>query len=190
MLHSKREHQSSFEFVCIEELVPQNHLLRQIDKYIDFSFILDKVRHMYSESKGRPSIDPVMLFKMIFVGYLFGIRSERQLELEIQTNVAYRWFLGLGLTDRVPDHSTISWNRRTRFHETNVFQEIFDEILLQAVKHRMVAGRVLMTDSTHIKANANKRKFVTETVKQKSRDYLNELDEAVEEDRKKNGKKL
>lgn len=190
MLHSKKENQSTFEFVCIEELVPENHLLRKIDKYIDFGFILDKVRHLYSESNGRPSIDPVLLFKMIFVGYLFGIRSERQLEIEIQTNIAYRWFLGLGLTDRVPDHTTISWNRRTRFKDTNVFQEVFDEVLLQAVKHRMVAGRVLMTDSTHIKANANKRKFVTETVKQNTRKYLQELNEAVEEDRKQHGKKL
>ncbi|RAP20876.1 hypothetical protein C2W64_03787 [Brevibacillus laterosporus] len=62
-----------------------------------------------------------MLFKMIFIGYLYGIRSERQLEREIQTNVAYRWFLGLSLLDRVPDHSTISWNRRNRFKDTPIF---------------------------------------------------------------------
>ena len=190
MLRSNRESQSTFEFVCIEELVPENHLLRLIDKSIDFSFILEKVRHLYCENNGRPSIDPIVLFKMIFIGYIFGIRSERQLELEIQTNVAYRWFLGLGLTDKVPDHSTISWNRRKRFIGTDIFQEIFDEIVLLAIKHRMVAGRVLMSDSTHIKANANKRKFVTETVKQNTRDYVQELDEAVEADRKHHGKKL
>ncbi|MFS8215926.1 transposase, partial [Paenibacillus sp. S29] len=74
---------------------------------------------------GRPAIDPTVLFKMIFLGYFYGIRSERQLEREIQTNLAYRWFLGLGLTDKVPDHTTISWNRRTRFKDTTIFQDIF-----------------------------------------------------------------
>ncbi|KAF6562521.1 transposase, partial [Paenibacillus sp. EKM206P] len=74
--------------------------------------------------------------------YFYGIRSERQLEREIQTNLAYRWFLRLGLTDKVPDHTTISWNRRTRFKDTTIFQDIFDEIVLQAISHRMVGGRV------------------------------------------------
>ncbi len=141
-------HQSEFEFVSIEELVPEDHLLRKINRHIDFSFIHEKVRPYYCEDNGRPPIDPVILFKMIFIGYLYGIRSERQLEQEIRTNVAYRWFLGLKLTDRVPDHTTISLNRCTRFMDSNIFQEIFDEIVLQAMKHRMVSGRVLMTDST------------------------------------------
>ncbi len=83
------------------------------------------------------------------------------MEQEIQTNVAYRWFLGLGLTDKVPDHTTISWNRRTRFKDTPVFQDIFDEIVLQALQHKMVGGRVLMSDSTRIKANTNKHKNPT-----------------------------
>lgn len=130
------------------------------------------------------------LFKMIFLGYFYGIRSERQLEREIQTNLAYRWFLGLGLTDRVPDHSTISWNRRTRFKDTNIFQDIFDEIVLQAIQHRMVGGRVLITDSTHVKASANKHKYPKEQVLQNTRDYINELNAAVEADRKAHGKKL
>lgn len=99
----KRETQNEVEFVMIEELVPQDHLLRKVDKYIDFSFINEKVRPLYSENNGRPS-DPTMLFKMMFIGYFYGIRSERQLEREIQTNIAYRWFLGLKLTDPVPDH--------------------------------------------------------------------------------------
>ena len=99
MLRSNKEKQTAYEFVSIEELVPQNHMLRKIDKYIDFSFILEKVKPYYCEDNGRPSVDPVLLFKMIFLGYFYGIRSERRLEQEIQTNVAYRWFLGLGLTD-------------------------------------------------------------------------------------------
>ncbi|MFD1956560.1 IS1182 family transposase [Paenibacillus thailandensis] len=189
MLRSNRDKQQNYEFVTIEDLVPADHMLRKIDKYIDFSFIDEKVRHLYCQDNGRPAIDPLVLFKMIFLGYFYGIRSERQLEREIQTNIAYRWFLGLGLTDRVPDHTTISWNRRTRFKDTSVFQDIFDEIVLQAISHRMVGGRVLISDSTHIKANANKHKYTKEQVQQNTRDYLDELNAAIEADRQAQGKK-
>jgi transposase len=134
MLRPNREKQQSYEFVSIEDLVPGDHLLRKIDKYIDFSFIDEKVRPLYCADNGRPAIDPVILFKMIFLGYFYGIRSERQLEREIQTNLAYRWFLGLGLTDKVPDHTTISWNRRTRFKDTN-FPRIFSTRLFSKPFH-------------------------------------------------------
>lgn len=190
MLRSNREKQQAYEFVSIEELVPQDHLLRKVDKYIDFSFIDEKVRPLYCADNGRPAIDPVVLFKMIFLGYFYGIRSERQLEREIQTNLAYRWFLGLGLTDKVPDHTTISWNRRTRFKDTHIFQDIFDEIVLQAIEHRMVGGRVLVSDSTHVKANANKHQYTKQQVLQNTREYMDELNGAVEADRKAHGKKL
>ncbi|MGF6948597.1 transposase [Neobacillus sp. B4I6] len=137
-------------------MVPDNHLLRLIDKYIDLSFLLEKVRPYYSDDNGRPS-DPTILFKMMFIGYIYGIRSERQLQREIEMNVAYRWFLGLKFKDPVPHDSTISWNRQHRFKGTDIFQEIFDEIVLQAMNHKMEGGRVLFSDSTHLKANANKR---------------------------------
>lgn len=189
LFHTRSNTQNEVEFVCLEDLVPQDHLLRKIDKYIDFSFIIDKVRPYYCEDNGRPSLDPLVLFKMMFVGYFFGIRSERQLEKEIQMNLAYRWFLGLKISDPVPHHSTISWNRRTRFKDTNIFQEIFDEIVLQAMNHRMVGGRALFTDSTHLKANANKHKFTREEVEVEVRDYVEELNQAIEEDRKQHGKK-
>lgn len=189
MLRSNRDQQQHYELVSIEDLVPADHMLRKIDKYIDFSFIEAKVRHLYSQDNGRPAIDPLVLFKMIFLGYFYGIRSERQLEREVQTNIAYRWFLGLGLADRVPDHTTISWNRRTRFKDTSVFQDIFDEIVLQAVSHRMVGGRVLISDSTHVKANANKNKFTREQVHQHTRDYVDELNAAVDAERQSHGKK-
>lgn len=138
-------------------------MLRKIHKHIDFSFILEKVRPYYCEDNGRPSVDPIMLFKMMFIGYLYGIRSERQLEQEIQLNMAYRWFVGLGLTERVPDHSTLSLNRE-RLQDTQVVQEIFDHIVYKAIELRMVAGRVLVTDSTHLKASANKRKLIKKEV--------------------------
>jgi transposase len=188
MLKSKESSQNEYEFVSIDELVPENHLLRLIDKYIDLSFILEKAKPYYSEDNGRPT-DPLLLFKMMFIGYFYGIRSERQLEQEIKMNVAYRWFLGLKFRDPVPHHSTISWNRQHRFKDTNIFQEIFDEIVLKAINHKMVGGRVLFTDSTHLKANANKHKFTKEEVEVETREYFEELNKAVEEDRKAHGKK-
>jgi transposase len=188
MLKSKEMSQNEYEFISIDELVPENHLLRLIDKYIDLSFILEKTQSYYSQDNGRPT-DPLLLFKMMFIGYIYGIRSERKLEQEIKMNVAYRWFLGLKFRDPVPHHSTISWNRQHRFKNTNIFQDIFDEIVLLAMNHKMVGGRVLFTDSTHLKANANKNKFTREEVEVETREYFNDLNKAVEEDRLKHGKK-
>jgi IS5 family transposase len=126
---------------------------------------------------------------MLFLGYLYGIRSERQLEQKIKVNMAYRWFLGLGVTGKVPHHSTISFNRVKRFQGSNVFQDIFDRIVEQAMKHGLIEGRVLFTDSTHIKANANKMKYTTEQISEATKEYMEELNLAVEADRKAHGKK-
>lgn len=189
MLTEQREKQSELEFISIEDLVPRDHLLRKIDKTIDFEFIRDKVRDLYCAGNGRPSIDPVILFKMLFIGYLHGIRSERQLVRDIQVNVAYRWFLGLGLRDKVPDASTLSQNRRRRFSESTIYQDIFDEIVFQAMKKNMVGGRVLYTDSTHLKASANKNKFIEKEAKKSTRDYLNDLEQDIDKDRKDHGKR-
>ncbi|MDL2314343.1 transposase, partial [Desulfovibrio sp. OttesenSCG-928-C14] len=106
MLKPRTAQQSKMEIVCIGDLVPANHLLRKIAKAIDFEFIRDKVKDLYCEDNGRPAIDPVLLFKMLFIGYLFGIRSERQLVREVEVNIAYRWFLGLGISDPVPHATT------------------------------------------------------------------------------------
>jgi transposase len=144
-----------------------------IDKHIDFSFILEKIQSYYSEDNGRPT-DPLILFKMMFIGYIYGIRSKRQLDQQIKMNVAYRWFLSLKFQDPVPHHSTISWNRQHRFKDTEIFQEIFDEIVLQAMNHKMVGGRVLFTDSTHLKANTNKNMFTKEEVEVETRDYFDD----------------
>ena len=189
MLKDKPPIQSSLEFVSIDELVPKDHLLRKIDKVIDFNFIHDLVKDLYCADNGRPALDPTLLFKLLFIGYLYGVRSERQLIREVQVNVAYRWFLGLGLTDKVPDASTLSQNRRRRFNDSDVYQQIFDEIVLQAMRKRLVSGKVLYTDSTHLKANANKNKWVKGEAQSSSRDYLKALEEAVEEDRAQHGKK-
>lgn len=177
------------ETVTLDQLVPQNHLLRLIDRHIDFVFIREQTASLYSADNGRPAIDPVLLFKMLFIGYLFGIRSERQLVREIEVNVAYRWFLGLKLTDKVPDASTLSQNRRRRFAGSGIEQAIFDQIVAQAIEHGLVSGRVLYSDSTHLKASANKRHFHLHQVPQKPAQYLAELNAAVEADREAHGKR-
>ena len=189
MLIDKDTRQISMEFVSIEELVPKDHLLRKIDKAIDFGFIREKVRSLYCADNGRPAIDPVVLFKMLFIGYLFGVRSERQLVRDIQVNVAYRWFLGFCLTDKIPDASTISQNRRRRFCESTIYQDIFDEIVVQAINRKMVDGSVLYSDSTHLKANANKNKFEVRDVQKSTRDYIERLEEDIATDREAHGKK-
>lgn len=189
MLKDRAPSQSELEFVCIDELVPKDHLLRKVDKKIDFSFIHELVKDLYCADNGRPALDPTLLFKLLLLGYLFGIRSERQLIREVQVNVAYRWFLGLTLTDKVPDASTLSQNRRRRFNDSDVYQQIFDEIVLQAMRKKLISGRVLYTDSTHLKANANKHKHQKVEAQESSKGYLAELDKAIEEDRLKHGKK-
>lgn len=181
--------QSQIELVSLEELVPKNHLLRLVNSYIDFNFISEKTKEYYCQDNGRPCLDPVVMFKMILLGYLYGIRSERRLVDEIEVNVAYRWFLGFGLTDSIPHHSTISQNRIRRFTGTTVYQEIFDEIVLQAIKHNLVGGRYLFSDSTKIKANAGKTKYTRQRVEESTREYLRELDKDINADRVQHGKK-
>ena len=133
--------QSSYEVVFLEELVPKNHLLRRISAAVDFGFIHDLCIPLYSPDNGRPAIEPEVLFKMLFIGYLYGIKSETRLAEEIACNVAYRWFLGLGLQDKVPNHATISINRVRRFRDNNIAEQIFDEILRQAQAAGLEIGR-------------------------------------------------
>jgi transposase len=188
MLREAEVQQQEMELVTIESLVPVDHLLRRIDTAIDLEFIRERVRHLYCADNGRPALDPVVLFKLLLIGYLFGIRSERQLMREVQCNAAYRWFLRLKLTDKVPDASTLSQNRRRRFRDSDIYQQIFDEIVELACRQGLVTGRVLYTDSTHLKASANKHKFEVARVEVKPVEYLAQLEAAVDEDRAEHGK--
>ncbi len=188
MINNKPK-QDEIEFVSIESLVPTDHLLRKILKHIDFSFINEKTKHLYCQDNGRPAIAPEVLFKAIFIGYLFGIRSERELVRQIQVNVAYRWFLGYNLTDKVFNDSTLSQNRRRRFNDSPIYQEIFDEIVFLAIRKKLVSGETLYTDSTHLRASANNNKYSKESVAIRSRAYIKGLDEAVDSARKEAGKK-
>ena len=114
MLLEGTNRQRKMEFVYIEDLVPADHILRKIDKHIDFSFINDLCRPYYCENNGRPAIEPEIMFKMLFIGYLFGIRSETRLVEEVKVNIAYRWFLGYGIEDKIPD-ANILWKRDKQF---------------------------------------------------------------------------
>lgn len=189
VLHSENENpQIQYELVCMEALVPKDHLLRQIQTHINFSFITEKVKGLYHPTQGRPPIPPVRLFKMLLIGYLFNVRSERRLEKEIEVNIAYRWFLGLSFSDSVPHHSTISWNRQHRFKGTTVFQDVFDEVVRLAMNLNMVAGRLQFTDSTHMRANASNNKYRNQEQVKPASVYLEELEKAVTEDRLAHGK--
>ncbi|AJX03694.1 hypothetical protein BM45_2507 [Burkholderia mallei] len=159
MLKTPMPTQHELEMVTLEELVPKDHLLRQIDaaRWISSSSARKGGASVLRGQRAAAPLDPVVMFKLLFIGYLFGVRSERQLMREVQVNVAYRWFARFRLTDKVPDASTFSQNRRRRFTDTTVYQEIFDEIVRQAIKRGLVDGRVLYTDSTHLKANAKQR---------------------------------
>lgn len=189
MVERKIEAEHSMEFVCIDNLVPKDHILRQVQKHIDFSFVRDRMEPLYCLTNGRPAIDPVVLFKMLFIGYFFGIRSERQLIKEIQVNVAYRWFLGYGLQSKIPHSSTISQNRRRRFNGSDVFREMFDDVVILALKKGYIEGKTLFTDSTHLKANANKNKFDKKVVSKNTKTYLEDLERAIDSDRKDHDKK-
>lgn len=189
MLVRNQNAQIKYEAVCIEDLVPKEHLLRKIDEFVDFEFINELCAPYYCTDNGRPAVEPKIMFKMLFLGYLYGIRSETRLVEEVKCNMAYRWFLGYGLTDKIPDASVIWQNRRRRFKNTDVPQQIFDNIVNQAIDKGLVDGEILYTDSTHLKANANKNRFVKVSVHREVKHYMRELDMAVAEDRRKHEKK-
>lgn len=178
MMGQDESRQAQFMYVCLDEYIPQDHLLRKIRKTVDFSFIYDKVRTLYSPI-GRRSVDPVLLIKMLLIGYLYGIPSERKLEQEVRLNLAYRWFLGLDLADPVPDHSTLSQNRRRRFKHSGIFQEIFDAVVMKCIDVGIVTGETIVTDSTHVKAYANKDKGQAVQIDKKPSDYLLELEKSA-----------
>ncbi len=189
MLKERRENQQKLDIVILEEMIPENHLLRKVERAVDFRFIHELCAPLYCKDNGRPAIDPEILFRMLLVGYLYGIKSEARLEEEINYNIAYKWFCGLGLTDKAPDATTISQNRRRRFRDNNIAEQIFNEILRQCVEKGLVGGKILYTDSTHIKAKANKHKKTVITIEETPKAYLEELDAQVDRDRECLGKK-
>jgi len=182
----KRE---QMQFVSMDDLVPQDHMLRLIDKAIDWSFIYDLVEDKYSSDMGRPSMDPVTLIKIPFIQYLYGIRSMRQTIKEIEVNVAYRWFLGLELNEPVPHFSTFGKNYTRRFKDTDLFEQIFQRILEDCYRFKLVDPTAVFVDATHVKARANNRKMQHKLAKQEALFYEEMLRKEINEDRAEHGKK-
>lgn len=189
MEKNKNKNREQVQLVSMDELVPKDHILRDIDRAIDLSFIYDLVEDKYSKDRGRPSLDPVMLIKIPLIQYLFGIRSMRQTIKEIEVNVAYRWYLGLDWYDPVPHFSTFSKNYTRRFKGTDIFEQIFSKVLEECFKCGFVDPSVVFVDATHVKASANKRKAIKAKSKKEALFYEKELKKEVNEDRKKHGKK-
>ncbi|STY36109.1 IS1182 family transposase [Listeria fleischmannii] len=187
---SKHQQQARNQLIAIsmDELVPSDHLVRKVDAVLDFEFIYPLVEHTYSHT-GRPSIDPVVLVKIVLIQYLFGIRSMRQTIKEIETNMAYRWFLGYDFNTPIPHFTTFGKNYARRFAETDVFEHIFYRILKQAIEAGFVEPDVAFVDSTHVKANANKHKFKKKLVRKEVRAYQDILEEEINIVREADGKK-
>lgn len=178
------------EIVCMpmEEMVPLDSLYRKIDKYIDFTFIYEKVKHLYSEDNGRPSIDPVVLFKIVFIQAIDGIKSMRKTCEKLKVDAEYRWFIGIPFGKETPHFSTFSKNYERRFKESKIFEEIFVNIVNQAIEYHLVDGTTFYTDSTHKKANANKNKY-EDKIEKNIKERRKWLEEEINEERIKEGRK-
>ena len=172
--------QISMIILDLSELIPENHLLRKINQMISFDFIYDLVAPYYP-ANGRPSVDPVSMFKMLLVGYLYGVKSERRLVQEVQLNIAYRWFCGFELTDKIPDHSTFSKTRLRKWNESRLFQEVFCEMIRRCVKSGLVDGKELAADRTYLPANVSKDSWMDTEVEAElsMQSYLDRLDEEL-----------
>src|SRR6476620_1523628 len=172
-----------FYYFRLEDQVPENHLLRLIDKHISFEFVRQQLKDSYSET-GRPSIDPELLLRILLIGYLYGITSERKLVEELRMHLAWRWFTGLGFDQEIPHHSTFSKNRHGRFQESNLFEELFEQIVRQCVEVGLVQGENLSVDGSFVEANAAKQSRILRPqlaeaapVNHTVREYLVELEQ-------------
>src|SRR5450759_1417092 len=179
--HSRSE--ALFYYFRLEDQVPETHLLRLIEKHISFAFVRERLKSSYSDT-GRPSIDPELLLRILLIGYLYGITSERKLVEELRMHLAWRWFTGLGFDQEIPHHSTFSKNRHGRFQESKLFEQLFEQIVRQCVEVGLVQGKHLSVDGSFVEANAAKesripRQQLAEAaqVKQRVRQHLVELEQ-------------
>jgi transposase len=170
---------------CLDEHVPQDHILRQIDRFLDLSEVRRELKPFYSHI-GRPSIDPELMIRMLIVGYCFTIRSERRLCEEVHLNLAYRWFCRLGLDGKVPDHSTFSLNRHGRFRQSNLLRHVFETVVHRCMAEGLVGGEGFAVDASLIAADANKQRSgpghewsIPANATRAVKDYLAKLDDAA-----------
>ena len=183
MMGHQSRGEALFYYFRLEDHVPENHLLRLIDKHISFDFVRERLKQSYSDM-GRPSIDPELLLRILLIGYLYGITSERRLVEELRMHLAWRWFTGLGFDQEIPHHSTFSKNRHGRFQESKLFEQLFEQIVQQCLEVGLVEGKQLSVDGTFVEANAAKESRVPREqlaeaaqVNHTVRQYLKELEE-------------
>ncbi len=141
----------------LEDVVPEDHLLRHIDRFLDLSDLREHLAPYYSHT-GRPSVDPELMIRMLLIGYCLGIRSERRLCEEVKLNLAYRWFCRLSIADPVPDHSTFSKNRHGRFREAEAFRYVFEQVLQRCIEAGLVRGEGFAVDASVVKADASRQR--------------------------------
>ena len=171
----------------LDEVVPRDHLVRQIDAMLDLSWVHKELAPYYSHT-GRPSIDPVLMIRMLIVGYVFAIRSERRICAEVQVNLAYRWFCKLSIEDKIPDHSVFSRARHERFRESDALRRVFEAVVAKCIAAGLVGGEGFSIDASLIKADVDKKKRVpgdqpidwpkAEEASRAVREYLVALDAA------------
>lgn len=188
MLEKSEDLRYTTKFACLDSLVPNGHLLRKIEKDIDFSRVYGIVEHLYCEDNGRPAADPVVLVKIVLLQHLYGIKSLRQTVREVDMNIAYRWFIGYDIDTPIPHFATISYAFANRF-PSEVFSEIFTWILEAVVEKGFVKAEMVFIDATHIKANANRKKHRKEMAVKAARVYDEQLREEINADRAEHGRK-
>jgi transposase len=179
----------------LDEVVPPDHLVRQIDAVLDLGWVHKELAPYYSHT-GRPSIDPVLMIRMLIVGYVFALRSERRLCSEVQVNLAYRWFCRLGIEDKIPDHSVFCRARHERFRESDALRRVFECVVATCIAAGLVGGEAFSVDASLIKADVDKKKRVpgdqpiawpkVEEASHAVREYLAALD-AANRDEESNG---
>jgi transposase len=157
----RRKHgqgQLFYEF-RLDEAVPDDHLVRKIRAVLDLAWVYRELSPYYSEI-GRPSIDPVLMIQMLIIGYVFAIRSERQICREVQVNLAYRWFCDLGLEDTIPDHSAFSRARNERFRQSGMIRRVFERVVGSCIEAGLVGGEGFAVDASLIEADANRQRSI------------------------------
>jgi transposase len=184
----KHDQGQLFYSFCLEDVVPSDHRVREIAAVLDLSWVHGELAPYYS-NLGRPSIDPVLMIRMLILGYVFAIRSERLLCREVQVNLAYRWFCGLSIEDKIPDHSAFSRARNERFRDSDIFRRVFERVVEACIVADLVGGEGFAVDASLIAADANKQRSIPgsdwdkkrdpETASRAVKEYLATLDDAA-----------
>src|SRR5271169_2085865 len=177
-----------FYSFCLEEVVPDDHQVRAIASVLDLSWVYGELSPHYP-ALGRPSIDPVLMIRMLILGYAFGLRSERLLCREVKVNLAYRWFCGLSIEDKIPDHSVFSLARNERFRDNDIFRRVFERVVEACISAGLVGGKEFAVDASLIVADANKQRSIPgsewikerdpETASRAVKEYMATLDDAA-----------